>query len=90
MTPDALLDDLDAAGVRLFLAGDRLRYQTRPGVSIEPHRERIAANRPALMAALALQERIVVAATAEPGQFNRAAYDTLWEEWRAMNEGNTG
>jgi hypothetical protein len=48
----ALLAELEASGVRLTLAGDGLRCRTRPGVSIAPFRERIAAHRPALLATL--------------------------------------
>jgi hypothetical protein len=52
MSAAALLAELDAAGVRLSLAGDDLHFQTRPGVSIAPYREQITANKPALLAAL--------------------------------------
>jgi len=48
----ALLAELRAAGAQLSLAGDDLRFQTRPGVSIAPYRERIAAHKPALVALL--------------------------------------
>ena len=52
MSAAALLAELDAAGVRLSLAGGDLRFQTRPGVSIAPYRERIAAHKPALVVLL--------------------------------------
>ena len=52
MSAAALLAELEAAGVRLSLAGDDLRFQTRPGVSIAPYRESIAASKPALLAEL--------------------------------------
>jgi hypothetical protein len=47
-----LLVELEAAGVRLSLVGDDLRFQTRPGVTIAPYREAIAKKRPALVALL--------------------------------------
>ena len=84
MTAAALLDDLAAAGVRLALAGDDLRYQTRPGVSISPHRERITAHKPALRREL-LQRQIVAAVTVAPEHFNRAEYDRLWALWHAQD-----
>jgi hypothetical protein len=82
----ALLDELAAAGVRLSLAGDALRYQTRPGVSIAPYREQITAHKPALVALLALQDEIVAAASAARDAFDRAAYDALWARWHALAE----
>jgi hypothetical protein len=57
----ALLREFDAAGVRLSLKGEDLRVQTRPGVSIEPFRERIITNKPALLAALTLLDTEIVA-----------------------------
>jgi hypothetical protein len=60
----ALLVDLEAAGVHLSLAGDDLRFQTRPGVSIAPYRARIAAHKPALVAEL--RNREPVTATRPP------------------------
>jgi len=78
----ALLAELEAAGVRLSLAGDGLRFQTRPGVSIAPYRERIAAHKPALLTEL-LKAAIIEAVTVEPEQFDRPAYDALWARWQA-------
>lgn len=82
MSAEGLLAELDAAGVRLSLAGGDLRFQTRSGVSIAPYRERIAAYKPALLAEL-LKARIVAAVTAEPAQFDRAEYDRLTALWNA-------
>jgi hypothetical protein len=79
----ALLADLEAAGVRLSLSGDDLRFQTRHGVSITPYRERIAARKPALLAEL-LRARIIEAVTVDPGQFDRAEYDRLMARWEAL------
>jgi hypothetical protein len=45
-----LLDELQAAGIRLSLASENLHYQTGPGVSIAPHRARIRENKPAPLA----------------------------------------
>jgi hypothetical protein len=80
MSARVLLDELDAAGVRLFLAADDLRYQTRPGVSIAPYRERITAEKPALMAEL-LKQRIIDVVTVDPATFDRAGYERLWALW---------
>ena len=52
MSTPALLDELEVAGVRLTRVGDDLRYETRPGVSIVPYRERILAHKPALLSIL--------------------------------------
>jgi hypothetical protein len=82
MSAAALLAELEAAGVRLSLAGDALRFQTRPGVGIAPYRERIAAHKPALMAEL-LKARIIAAVDVEPADFDRAEYDRLWTRWKA-------
>lgn len=83
MSARALLAELDAAGVRLSLAGGDLRYRTRAGVSIAPYQERIAAHKPALLAEL-LKARIIAAVTVAPERFDRAAYDRLWEQWDAL------
>ena len=78
----ALLAELEAAGVRLSLAGDDLRFQTRPGVRIGPYRAQITAHKPALLAEL-LKARIIEAVTVEPADFDRAEYDRLWILWKA-------
>jgi hypothetical protein len=54
----ALLAELHAAGVRLSLAGDDLRFQTRPGVSIAAYRERITASKPALVTVLRARQPV--------------------------------
>jgi hypothetical protein len=41
VNPAALLDELADAGVTLSLNGNRLHYQTRPGVGIAPIADRI-------------------------------------------------
>jgi hypothetical protein len=76
----ALLLELDAAGVRLWPEGDDLYFQTRPGVSIAPYREHIMAHKPALLAEL-LKARIIEAVAVDPANFDRAAYERLWERW---------
>jgi hypothetical protein len=48
----ALVADLDAAGVHLTRVGDDLRFETQPGVTIAPYRERILASKPALLSIL--------------------------------------
>jgi hypothetical protein len=78
------VDRLAAAGVRLSLAGDALRYRTRPGVSIAPYREQMVTNKPALIALLRLQDEIVAAATTALASFDRAAYDELWCRWQVL------
>ena len=82
MSARALLADLEAAGVRLSLAGDELRYQTRPGVSIAPYRDRITAHKPALLVEL-LQRRIIETVTVAPEHFDRTELDRLWARWKA-------
>jgi hypothetical protein len=54
----ALLADLAAAGVRLSLAGDDLRFQTRLGVRIAPYRDRIATHKPALVRLLRARQPV--------------------------------
>jgi hypothetical protein len=82
VTAAALLAKLDAAGVRLSLAEDDLRYQTRPGVSIEPYRDRISANKLALRSEL-LKAEICAALDVEPAAFDRPAYLRLMARWYA-------
>ena len=82
MSAAALLAELEAAGVRLSLAGNDLRFQTRPGVSIAPYRDRISAHKPALLVEL-LQRRIIEAVKIEPADFDRAEYNRFWARWRA-------
>lgn len=85
MSAAALLAELEATGVRLSMAGDDLHFQTRPGVSIAPYRERIAAYKPALLAEL-LQADIIAALDVEPADFDRLRFDRLWRRWRALPE----
>jgi hypothetical protein len=76
------LSELEAAGVRLSLADGGICFQTRPGVSIAPFRERIMAQKPALLAEL-LKARIIAALDVEPADFDRTEYDRLWMLWKA-------
>jgi hypothetical protein len=77
----ALLMELDAAGVRLWSKDDDLSFQTRPGVSIVPYRDQIAASKSALLAEL-LKARIIAAVTVDPADFDRAAYERLLALWK--------
>ena len=79
-----MLAELEAAGVRLSLAGDGLHFQTRPGVGIAPYRERIAASKPALLAEL-LKAAIMAALNVEPEHFDRPAYERLMAHWNALD-----
>jgi hypothetical protein len=74
---------LEAAGVRLSLAGDDLHFQARPGVSITSYQDRIRANKPALLREL-LQREIVATVDTEPTQFNRPVFLALWARWQAQ------
>jgi hypothetical protein len=78
----ALLVELESAGVRLSLAGDDLRFQTRAGVRIAPDRERITAYKPALSAELA-KAPIIAVLDVEPADFDRAEFERLWACWKA-------
>jgi hypothetical protein len=84
MTVGALVDTLAAAGVRLSLAGNDLRYQTQPGVSIAPYREQITEHKLALVTELRLREEIVAAAAAVHARFDRERYDELWRRWSEL------
>jgi hypothetical protein len=76
MSAAALLAELEAAGVRLTLAGGDLRYRTRAGISIVPYRERIVTHKPALVAEL-LKARIIAVVTVDPALFDREEYERL-------------
>jgi hypothetical protein len=89
VTHAELLVELEAVGVRLSLAGDDLRFQTRPGVSIAPYRERIVRRKTVLVALLHLQGEIVSAATAARDAFDRQYYDELWRRWYALQKQET-
>jgi hypothetical protein len=52
----ALLAELAAAGVWLRRDGEDLVAETRRGFSLEPYRERIATNKPALLIAIDARE----------------------------------
>jgi hypothetical protein len=80
------LDALATAGVSLTRAGDHLRYQTRPGVSISPYREQITTHKSALLTLLALQDEIVRTASAARDAFDRQHYDEIWSRWHARQE----
>jgi hypothetical protein len=81
MSAVALVDELQAAGIRLGHDGGELIADVLPGVDLDPFRERIRQHRPALLALLALQDEIVAAATAARDAFDREAYDALWVRW---------
>jgi hypothetical protein len=49
MSIAALLDELDAAGIRLHAGGDTLRAEIPPSASLDPFRDRIRAVKPALL-----------------------------------------
>jgi hypothetical protein len=85
VTPTALLAELEAAGVHLTRHGDRLHYQTSPGVRIAPYAEAMRAHEPGLLREL-VQREIVAAASVEPAQFDRDAYDRLWARWYALEK----
>ncbi len=70
MSANALLAALEAAGVRLSLAGTDLRAQARPDVRIALYRERITAHKPALL--VLLRSRQPVAATKPPAGWDAA------------------
>ena len=86
MNPAALLDEFADAGVILSLNGDRLHYQTRPGVGIAPNADRIRNAKPALLALLHVQDEIVPAATVATAAFDRQHYDDLWRRWHELNQ----
>ena len=88
MTAAELLTELEAAGVRLTLAGDDLHFRTRPGVSIAPFVDQITAQKTALRKEL-LQREIVAAVTVAPADFDRRHYDDLWVRWTAVDAGET-
>lgn len=68
MNVAALLRELQAAGVRLTLAGLDLRYRTKSGVSIAPFSDRMQEHKPALVAVLAKGQP--VPATQPPAGWN--------------------
>lgn len=81
MTARALLDDLEAAGIRLALAGDDLRAVTAPGADLDPWRASIRENKPDLLAELRLRARIIAAVTCDSALFNRSVFDWLMDQW---------
>ena len=86
MSATALLDEIVAAGIRLRRDGDDLIAEFPVGVDLDHYRVRIIADKTALLAVLRLQAEIVVAATADPQAFDRAAYNELWASWYAVDE----
>jgi hypothetical protein len=82
---DALLDGLAAAGIHLMRDGDSIWADVEEGADIGPYVARITEHKAALLAALDLRERIIAAATADPPDFDRAAYDGLWRRWHQEN-----
>ena len=58
MSAQALLDDLQARGVRISANGDRLRIIAPPGTVTPELREQLAANKPQLIDALLQREAL--------------------------------
>jgi hypothetical protein len=83
MSSADLLQELEAGGVHLSRDGDDLIADMRRGASLEPFRERIIANKPALLAEL-LKAEIIAAVTVAPADFDRAAYLRLMEHWYGL------
>jgi hypothetical protein len=69
-----LLAELDAAGIHLTRAGDRLRVRSESGASLAAYTERIRAARPSLLALLRERESIAELA------------DQLAAGWRWLDE----
>ncbi len=59
MTPTTLLADLQARGVRLYLAGDELRYKAKPGVMTPDLTAAVQPHKPALIAHLREEEAAI-------------------------------
>jgi hypothetical protein len=78
------LDALQVAGVRLCRDGGDLFADVLPGVDIAPYVDRIRTDKLALLAALALREEIIAAATIAPAHFDRTAYDAHWRDWYTL------
>ncbi len=85
MTAQALLHELEDAGIRLHRTGSRLRAEIAPNASLDPYRDRLHQIKPAVLKEL-LQREIVAAACIEPDLFDRDAYDALWAQWHALND----
>lgn len=83
MTARELLAELEAAGITVTCEGQDLRVRANPGVTLTPYLDRIRKMKPELLALLeqSLQARIVAAATVDPGQFDRALFDSLMADW---------
>jgi hypothetical protein len=77
MSAAALLEDLDAAGIRLHGADGRLRAEIPVGASLDPFRDRIAVGKPTLLRAV-LQREIMNTVTCDPTNFDRERVDQWW------------
>ncbi len=60
MTPVALLADLQARGVRLYLAGDELRYKAKAGTMTPDLAAAVQPHKPALIAFLQDEEAAII------------------------------
>jgi hypothetical protein len=58
MSGAALLVEMEGLGIHITREGDTLRVRGKPGVRLAPHRERIVANKPALLAVLREREEV--------------------------------
>lgn len=64
MTAATLLDELNRAGIRLAVDGDRLHVQAPPGAYAADLRARIVAHKHGIMKLLAMRDRLLVIANA--------------------------
>lgn len=66
MSADALIDDLEGRGVRLFLEGGRLRFRAPGGVMTDAMKARIAERRDGIIAALKERRKTGPEVVADP------------------------
>lgn len=83
-----LLNDLTTAGFQLHRDGDRVQVIPPSGASLDPFRERIRQNKPALLQEL-LQAEIIAALDVAPEHFDCQQYDELWQRWHALEAKET-
>jgi len=83
MKAEGLLDELASLGVHLVRDGDAIFADVEDGADISVYVDCIREQKPELLTALELRDRIVTAASADPGQFSHDELDRLWSLWNA-------
>lgn len=81
MTVGEMLDALEAARISIKADGDAVLVGFGSPDDLAPFRDALRRGKPEVLAALALRDEIMKAATVETHRFDREVFNALWTRW---------